>query len=90
MKHMLLIYTNTANPPQYTPEQQRTASQAWIDFQKEAEAAGVLVSNAGLRPVSDATTPDRFLAGQCLWLSDRQLEKGADCVPGIYNDTRRT
>jgi hypothetical protein len=58
MKYMLLIYTNAANAPQYTPEQQRTASQAWIDFQKEAEAAGVLCPTPAFGP---SLTPRRLI-----------------------------
>jgi hypothetical protein len=56
MKYMLLIYSNTFEAPQYTPEEQQAAVQAWGAFATEAKAAGVLVSNDGLCPVSDATT----------------------------------
>ena len=56
MKYMLLIYANASEAPEYTPEEQQAAVQAWFAYQAEAEAAGVLVSNNGLYPVTDATT----------------------------------
>lgn len=56
MKYMLLIYGNTAEAPQFTPKQQRAEVQSWKDYEAEATAAGVLVSNNGLAPVSAATT----------------------------------
>ena len=56
MKYMLLMYWNMAEAPQSTPEEQQAAYQAWQDLLKEMEAAGVLVSNNGLSPVTDATT----------------------------------
>src|SRR5258708_2897723 len=56
MKYMLLIYDNRAEAPKTTPEQQQAASQAWVDFVKETKTAGVLVSNNGLLPATDATT----------------------------------
>lgn len=56
MKYMLLMYANESEAPQYTPEEHQAAAQAWYTFGKEAEAAGVLLSNNGLCPVTDATT----------------------------------
>jgi hypothetical protein len=56
MKYMLLIYANQAEAPDYTPEEMQTASQAWHSLTAEMEAAGVLVANNGLSPVSDATS----------------------------------
>ncbi len=56
MKYYLLIYGNTAEAPQYTPEQQRAVVQAFQDYEAEAKAAGVYISSDGLRPVTDATT----------------------------------
>jgi hypothetical protein len=53
---MLLIYANASEVPEYTPEERQAALQAWFAYRNEAEAAGVLVSNDGLQPVSDATT----------------------------------
>jgi hypothetical protein len=56
MKYMLLIYANAAELPEFTPEERRAAVKAWLDYRVEAEAAGVLVSNHGLQPVTAATT----------------------------------
>ena len=56
MKYMLLIYANASEAPEYTPEEHQAAVQTWFAFRTEAEAAGVLVSNNGLYPVTDATT----------------------------------
>jgi len=56
MKYMMLIYGNPAERPQFTPEQRQAAMQAWINFQQEVQAAGILVSHESLFPVSDATT----------------------------------
>lgn len=56
MKYMLLMYANESEAPTYTPEEYQAVAQAWHAFGKEAEAAGVLISNNGLSPVADATT----------------------------------
>src|SRR5262245_15990320 len=56
MKYILLDYANAAAAPKYTPEQSKAAIQAWVDYVTEAKAAGVLVGNEALRPVTDATT----------------------------------
>ena len=56
MKYMLLMYANESEVPKYTPEEHQAAAQAWYAFGKEAEAAGVLMSNNGLSSVTDATT----------------------------------
>lgn len=56
MKYMLLIYSNEAGMPQYTPEEQKAAAQAWYTMMQEAQAAGVWLSNNGLASVADATT----------------------------------
>lgn len=56
MKYMLLMYANEAEKPEYTPEAFQAAAQAWNTFAAEATAAGVLESNNGLNPVTDATT----------------------------------
>lgn len=56
MKYMLLIYSNESIVPNFTPEEHQAAAQAWYAFNKEAEAAGVWISNNGLSPVADATT----------------------------------
>ena len=56
MKYMMLIYANQAELIDFTPEKRRAAMQAWVAFQSEAQAAGVLVSNDTLSPVTNATT----------------------------------
>ena len=55
MKYMLLMYADESKAPQ-TPEEQQAVAQSWYSFGKEAEAAGVLLSNNGLASVTDATT----------------------------------
>ncbi len=56
MKYMLLMYANEAVAPNFTPEEQRAAYQAWQDVLRDAKAAGVLLSNNGLSPTASATT----------------------------------
>ena len=56
MKYMMLIYAKGSEKPEYSPEERRAAMQAWGAFQAEVSAAGVLVSNEALYPVTDATT----------------------------------
>ena len=56
MKYMLLMYANESDASTLTPEQQQAVMQDWFDYMKEAKAAGVLVSNDGLAPVTTATT----------------------------------
>lgn len=56
MKYMLLIYNNQLEAPQFTPEEQQANAKAWFAFGAEAQAAGVLLYNDGLAPVTSATT----------------------------------
>lgn len=56
MKYMLLMYFDTENTAQPTPEEHQAAAQAWYAFGQEAKAAGVLLGNNGLAPASSATT----------------------------------
>ncbi|MBC7869428.1 MAG: YciI family protein [Chitinophagaceae bacterium] len=56
MQYMLLMYANESEASNYTPEEYQAAAQAWYAFGKEAEAAGVLLSNNGLSSINDATT----------------------------------
>ncbi len=56
MKYMLLMYASESKQPNHTPEEYQAAAQAWNAFQKEIEAAGVVLSNTGLAPIADATT----------------------------------
>jgi hypothetical protein len=56
MKYMLLMYANQSDQPQLSPEELRALQRDWFTFMQEAKAAGVLVSNNGLAPVTSATT----------------------------------
>lgn len=82
MKYMMLIYANTSQAPAYTPEQQQAAVQAWYAFGKEAEAAGVLLYNDGLAPVTDATTV-RVRNGKTL-TSDGPFAETHEQLGGFY------
>ena len=55
MKYMLLMYANETEAP-HTPEEYQAVAQTWVAFGREAEVAGVLLSNNGLSSVADATT----------------------------------
>jgi hypothetical protein len=55
MKYMLLLYADESKAPQ-TPEEYQAVAQAWYSFNEEAKAAGVLLSNNGLDPITTATT----------------------------------
>ena len=52
MKYLLLMYANESEIPEGTAE----LYQAWADYMKEANAAGVLLSNNGVAPSASATT----------------------------------
>ncbi len=52
MKYLLLMYANESE----TPEDTSGMYQAWMDYMKEANAAGVILSNSGVAPGSSATT----------------------------------
>src|SRR5262249_52744236 len=57
MKYMLLMYWNQNEPtPQTPPEEQQAVQQEWFTLMKDMQTAGVLVSQNGLAPVSDATS----------------------------------
>ena len=56
MKYMLLMYADESIAQKFTPEEYQAAGQAWFALGKELDAAGVLESNHGLSPVSNATT----------------------------------
>jgi hypothetical protein len=56
MKYMLLMYADQSIAPQFSAEEQQNVQRAWFDFMKEAKAAGVLIDNNGLAPVSSSTT----------------------------------
>jgi hypothetical protein len=56
MKYMLLMYWNQSEVPEYTREEQQEVQRAWLDYNKEAKAAEVLVDTNGLAPAASATT----------------------------------
>lgn len=56
MKYLLLMYWNQSETPEYTPEEQRELQRAWLDYNKEAKDAGVLIDTNGLAPATSATT----------------------------------
>jgi hypothetical protein len=56
MKYMLLLYASESEAPDLTPEQQQAMAKEWHSLRKEMKAAGVLLSNNGLAPVTSATT----------------------------------
>ena len=56
MKYMLLMYASDSFVPKTPEEQQAVAPEVWFDLMKEMKAAGVLISNNGLSPVTNATT----------------------------------
>ncbi len=56
MKYLLLMYANEAETQKYTPEEFQAFAQDWKVYMHEASAAGVLLSNNGLEPGSNATT----------------------------------
>ncbi len=82
VKYMLLDYADTSAAPQYSPEQARAAIQAWLDYVKEGKAAGVLVHNEALRPVTDATTV-RIRNGKTL-TSDGPFAETHEQLGGIF------
>jgi len=81
MKYMLLMYANEAKAPK-TPEEQQAVAQAWYGFGKEAEAAGVLLSNNGLSSVTDATTV-RVRDGKTL-ITDGPFAETHEQLGGYY------
>jgi hypothetical protein len=56
MKYMLLMYASETVAPKFTADEIKAVQQDWFTYMKEAGAAGVLLDNNGLTPVSTATT----------------------------------
>ena len=81
MKYMLLMYANESDAP-HTPEEYQAAAQAWGDFGKEAQAAGVWMSNNGLCSVTDATTV-RVRDGKTL-ITDGPFAETHEQLGGYY------
>ena len=65
MKYMLLMYANESETTEMTPEESQALFQTWQTLLKEAKEAGVLLSNTGLSPITNATTV-RVRDGQTL------------------------
>jgi hypothetical protein len=82
VKYMLLIYAAGTDRPDFTPEQYQAAIGAWRGYQAEASAAGVLVANNTLHPVSDATTV-RVRDGQTL-ISDGPFAETHEQLGGYF------
>lgn len=82
MKYMLLMYASEAEAPQYSPEEHQAAAQRWYAFGQEARAAGVLLSNNGLCPVTDATTV-RVRQGKTL-ITDGPFAETHEQLGGYY------
>jgi hypothetical protein len=82
MKYMMLIYANQSETPEFTPEERKAAAQAWFAFNAEAEAAGVLLYNDGLAPVTQATTV-RVRNGETL-ISDGPFAETHEHLGGYY------
>lgn len=66
MKYLLLMYADEAVVSNYSQDDFQAAAtmqpglsglqKTWADFVEEISASGVLISNSGLAPVSNATT----------------------------------
>ncbi len=56
MKYMLLMYASDSFVPETPEEQQAVAREVWFDLMKEMKTVGVLISQNGLSPVTNATT----------------------------------
>jgi hypothetical protein len=82
MKYMLLIYNNQSEAPQFTPEEQQANAQAWFAFSAEAQAAGVLLYNDGLAPITSATTV-RVRDGKTL-ITDGPFAETHEQLGGYY------
>ena len=55
MKYLLLMYADDSIAPK-DPEAVKAVGQAWYAYLQETQAAGVLLSNGGVAPGSNATT----------------------------------
>ncbi|MCA9900752.1 MAG: YciI family protein [Ardenticatenaceae bacterium] len=56
MKYMLLMYASEAEAPNFTPEELQAIGKEWQTLLIAAKAAGVLLANNGLAPITTATT----------------------------------
>lgn len=56
MKYLLLMYADPSIGSDYSEAELQAEADAWKVYMREANAAGVLVSNGGLAPGGTATT----------------------------------
>lgn len=56
MKYLLLMYADEAIISNYSKEEFQAAAKTWSDLVEDMTSAGVLISNSGLAPVTNATT----------------------------------
>ncbi|MBO0789553.1 MAG: hypothetical protein J2P36_01195 [Ktedonobacteraceae bacterium] len=72
---MLLLYADTTQAPNYTPEEGRAAMQSWFDLVAGMKAAGVYLSNEGLSSATSATTV-RVRNGETMTSDGLSVETG--------------
>ena len=82
MKYMLLLYANESAVPNTPEEQEAVAPPVWFALMEEMNAAGVLVSNNGLAPISTATTV-RFREGKTL-ITDGPFAETHEQLGGFF------
>ncbi len=82
MKYMLLMYWDQSVVPNLTPEEQQAAAQEWFTLMDEMKAAGVLLDNNGLAPVTTATTV-RVRDGKTV-ISDGPFAETHEQLGGFY------
>ncbi|MHB8625384.1 MAG: YciI family protein [Aggregatilineales bacterium] len=82
MKYMLLMYWDQSIVPKSTPEEIKAAAQDWYALGDEMKAAGVLVSNNGLSPITNATSV-RVRDGKTL-ITDGPFAETHEQLGGYY------
>ena len=79
---MLLIYNDPAKDQNFTPDERQTVMQAWLAVTAEAKAAGVLLQNDGLAPVTEAKSV-RVEHGEVL-MSDGPFAETHETLGGFF------
>jgi hypothetical protein len=82
MKYMLLMYANESTGLETPEEQQAVAPPVWFALMDEMKAAGVLLSNNGLSPVTNATTV-RIREGKTL-ITDGPFAETQEQLGGFF------
>ena len=82
MKYMLLMYASESEATQLTPEESQALFQTWQTLLKEAKEAGVLRSNTGLSPITNATTV-RVREGQTM-ITDGPFAETHEQLGGFF------